>query len=85
MKSQADLYHDLPSVDELLRMPAIAALVAQEGPTAVADACRNVLGRLRNEIGAGHLGSRRMASNTRCKLISSRQKAFLQKLLLLPS
>jgi L-seryl-tRNA(Ser) seleniumtransferase len=61
MKSQADLYHDLPSVDELLRTPAIAALVAQEGPTAVADACRNVLARLRSEIGAGHLDAKKLA------------------------
>ena len=60
MKSQAELYHDLPSVDELLRTPAIAALVAQEGPTAVADACRNVLARLRNEIGAGHLDATKL-------------------------
>jgi hypothetical protein len=61
MKSQADLYHDLPSVDELLRMSAIAALVAQEGQTAVAHACRTVLGRLRTEIGAGHLDAKRLA------------------------
>jgi L-seryl-tRNA(Ser) seleniumtransferase len=61
MKSQAELYHNLPSVDELLRTPAIAVLVAQEGPTAVTDACRNVLARLRGEIGAGHLDATKLA------------------------
>jgi hypothetical protein len=55
MKTQADLYRELPSVDELLHHPGIAALAAQEGQAAVADACRVVLDRLRDEISAGQL------------------------------
>src|SRR5437762_7786116 len=53
MKAQADLYRELPSVDELLRDPEIVALVAQDGSAPVADACRAVLGRMRDEISAG--------------------------------
>ena len=52
---KAELYRELPSVDELLREPHIAALVRREGPTMLADACRAVLSRMRAEIAAGHL------------------------------
>ncbi|HEY8671545.1 MAG TPA: hypothetical protein VIL63_11935, partial [Terriglobales bacterium] len=55
MKTQADLYRELPAVDELLRRPEIAALVAEEGQIAVADACRAILSHLREEISAGML------------------------------
>src|SRR6202142_50484 len=57
MTVQAELYRKLPGVDELLRDPGLAALVSEEGQTAVADACRVVLDRLRSEISAGHLDS----------------------------
>jgi len=57
MKTQAELYRELPSVDELVHSPAIAELINQEGPAAVADACRAVVSRLRQEIGAGHVDS----------------------------
>ena len=60
MKTQADLYRELPSVDELLHSGAIAELVAQEGQAAVADACRAVLSRLRGEISAGYLDSAKL-------------------------
>ena len=50
MKTQADLYRELPSVDELLRDPAITALIEEDGQHAVADACRAVVARLRAEI-----------------------------------
>ncbi|MBI2678235.1 MAG: L-seryl-tRNA(Sec) selenium transferase [Candidatus Koribacter versatilis] len=49
------LYRRLPAVDELLRLPAVAALVAREGHAAVAEAARSVLDRMRNEIAAGRL------------------------------
>ncbi len=52
MKTQSDLYRELPGVDELLRDPDIAGLVAREGQAVVADACRSVLGHLRDEISA---------------------------------
>jgi L-seryl-tRNA(Ser) seleniumtransferase len=55
MKLQLNPYRKLPGVDELLRDAGLAALVSKEGKTAVADSCRLVLGRLREEIAAGHL------------------------------
>ncbi|MBZ5720547.1 MAG: L-seryl-tRNA(Sec) selenium transferase [Acidobacteriia bacterium] len=53
--SKSDLYRKLPSVDELVRAPEVAALVSQEGQVAVNDAARAVLARLREEIAAGRL------------------------------
>ena len=53
--STADLYRDLPAIDELLRQPEVAALLAQDGQSATTDACRVVLERLREEIAADHL------------------------------
>jgi L-seryl-tRNA(Ser) seleniumtransferase len=55
MTARAELYRKLPGVDELLRDPGLAVLVSEEGKTAVADACRLVLDRLREEVSAGHL------------------------------
>jgi L-seryl-tRNA(Ser) seleniumtransferase len=55
--SKADLYRKLPSVDELVRSPHLAALVSEEGQTAVIDAARMVLTRLRSEISAGRLAA----------------------------
>jgi L-seryl-tRNA(Ser) seleniumtransferase len=60
MKTQTELYRELPSVDELLHAPATAALGKQEGQTAVADACRAVLSSLRREISEGHLDSHKL-------------------------
>lgn len=60
MKTQPELYRELPSVDELLRSKAMAALVAREGQAAVADASRAVLSKLRKEIGAGYLDSEKL-------------------------
>jgi L-seryl-tRNA(Ser) seleniumtransferase len=51
----ADLYRELPAIDELLRHPEISGLVAEDGQSATTDACRSVLARLREEIAAGHL------------------------------
>jgi L-seryl-tRNA(Ser) seleniumtransferase len=53
--STADLYRELPAVDELLREPEVAALLMQDGQFATTNACRVVLARLRDEIAAGHL------------------------------
>jgi len=50
-----DLYRKLPSVDELLHQPDIAALVETEGRAAVTEAAREVLETLRQEIAAGAL------------------------------
>jgi len=53
--SSADLYRKLPSVDELQRSSALAALAASEGQAAVTDAARAVLASLRQEISDGRL------------------------------
>ena len=53
--SKADLYRKLPSVDELLRLPDLAAIVASEGQASVTDAARSVLTRLRSEIATTRL------------------------------
>ena len=60
IQANADLYRKLPSVDELLRSPELAALVSKEGQTAVADAARAVLASLRQEIAAGRLDTNRV-------------------------
>ncbi len=61
MKAQADLYRELPGVDELARASELASLVAQEGQAAVTEAARVVLSRLRNQIAAGLLDDARLA------------------------
>src|SRR3954470_2051268 len=49
------LYRRLPAVDELLRMPEVAALAVRESLAAVTEAARTVLQRMRAEIAAGRL------------------------------
>src|SRR5579883_352761 len=49
------LLRKLPSVDGLLRWPAIQSLVAREGQSAVGEATRTVLARIREEILAATL------------------------------
>ena len=53
--SKSDLYRKLPGVDDLLHRPELASLGERDGLTAVTDAARAVLGRLRAEISSGHL------------------------------
>jgi L-seryl-tRNA(Ser) seleniumtransferase len=53
--SKAALYRKLPSVDELLHRPDLAAIVASEGQASVIDAIRTVLARMRAEIAAARL------------------------------
>jgi L-seryl-tRNA(Ser) seleniumtransferase len=57
MKSAAksDLFRELPSVDELVRTPGLAALGSSHGTPAIIDAARSVLARLREEISSGLL------------------------------
>ena len=52
---KSELFRELPSVDELLRAPEFAALVEEHGTTAVIDAIRSVIGRLREQISSGLL------------------------------
>jgi len=57
MKSVAksELFRELPSVDEVIRMAAVASLCEAHGLSAVTAAARNVLGRMRTEISSGLL------------------------------
>jgi len=57
MKSaaKAELFRDLPSVDEVLRLPGVAALASDNGSASVTDAARTVLASLREEIASGLL------------------------------
>ena len=57
MKSTAksELFRELPSVDEVLRMPGVEALATSHGIAAVTDAARAVVTRVRSEIASGLL------------------------------
>src|ERR1700686_3681717 len=57
MKSVAksELFRELPSVDEVLRMPGVEALPAAHGAAPVTAAARAVLARLREEVSSGLL------------------------------
>src|SRR5215471_12264007 len=55
--AKSDLYRLLPSVDDLLRAPELAPLLAREGQAALTDAIRDVLGNLREEISSGRLSN----------------------------
>jgi L-seryl-tRNA(Ser) seleniumtransferase len=57
MKSVAksELFRELPSVDEVLRIPGVNALAADRGQAPVTDAARAVIARLRSEITSGLL------------------------------
>ncbi len=57
MKSaaKAELFRKLPSVDEVLRLPGVAALASTPGLASATDAARAVLARLREEIASGLL------------------------------
>ena len=54
------LYRQLPSVDELLRLQSLARLVEEYGAPAVTETTRDVLERLRDEIGKGRLTEMRL-------------------------
>ena len=62
MKPQAELYRELPAVDELLRDPGIADFVDRDGQAAVADACRAVLAQIREDITAERLDREKLQS-----------------------
>ena len=51
----SELFRKLPSVDDVVRLPAIAKLAANYGHDPVVDAARVVLARLRHEITSGLL------------------------------
>ena len=53
--SRAELFRQLPSVDEVMRAPETTSLEASYGHDSVVDTARNVLARLRQEITSGLL------------------------------
>src|SRR3979490_2111710 len=53
--SKSELFRKLPSNDELLRQPAIQALVEREGRASVAESVRVVLANLRQKISENQL------------------------------
>ena len=53
--SKSELFRALPSIDELLRTPAISLLAEAHGATAATDSVRGVMARLREEISSGLL------------------------------
>src|SRR5579863_5031263 len=53
--AKSELFRELPSVDEVLRMPAIPALTEVHGVRVVTDVARSVVARLREEIVSGVL------------------------------
>jgi L-seryl-tRNA(Ser) seleniumtransferase len=53
--TKSELFRDLPSVDEVLRMPGVDALATQHGIAPVTTAARATLARLREEIASGLL------------------------------
>lgn len=52
---KSELLRKLPSVDALLRWPALAELITREGQSAVTEAARTVLARMREEVLASRL------------------------------
>jgi L-seryl-tRNA(Ser) seleniumtransferase len=62
MKSttKSELLRQLPSIDELVRSADLVSLNDREGRTAVTDAARAVLTRLRQEVSAGLLDADRL-------------------------
>ena len=53
----SELFRKLPSVDDVMRGPAVGSLTASYGHDSIVDAARVVLGRLREEIASGLLDS----------------------------
>ena len=53
--SNSELFRELPSVDEVLRIASLAVPIEESGTSAVTDAARTVLSRLRYEIASGLL------------------------------
>jgi L-seryl-tRNA(Ser) seleniumtransferase len=52
---KSELFRELPSVDEVLRMPGVETLATSHGVAPVTDAARAAMARLRNEIASGLL------------------------------
>jgi L-seryl-tRNA(Ser) seleniumtransferase len=55
--AKSELFRELPSVDEVLRIPGVETLAAAHGIAPVTDVARAVVARLRREIASGLLTS----------------------------
>ena len=66
---KSELYRKLPSVDELTK--SLSELVAREGAAAVAEAARDALARLRQEIAAGSMSASVSRNCTNCAVASA--------------
>ncbi len=53
--AKSELFRELPSVDEILKIPGVETLSGRHGLAPVTDAARAVVARLRNEIASGLL------------------------------
>ncbi len=62
MTTKPDLFRQLPSVDELLRVPALQNMAHRFGHTATVEASRAFIDDLRKRIAAGLLGDGELAS-----------------------
>jgi L-seryl-tRNA(Ser) seleniumtransferase len=58
--SKAELYRQLPSVDEVAHRAQLAPLLAREGNAATTSAIRAVLADIRAQVASGRLDSRRL-------------------------
>ena len=58
--SKADLYRQLPSIDELLKVPELAEASSLAGHSVLADAARAVVERLRSEINRGDVDAQQV-------------------------
>ncbi|HXR09207.1 MAG TPA: hypothetical protein VN792_00460, partial [Candidatus Acidoferrales bacterium] len=68
--SRAELLRRIPSVDELLVLPALGGLANRVGRELVVDAARSVLERLREEIRLG-LSTKPVERNALAKAIAA--------------
>lgn len=55
--SNSEMFRELPSVDELMRTPAVRALTSEHGASTITDSARAVLADLRQQISSGLLDS----------------------------
>ena len=68
---------DLPAIDRLLRQPAVAALVAEQGHTLVADCARALLAELRQTALAGQLAATAIEPQALASALAARVQARL--------
>ncbi|MDO5625653.1 MAG: L-seryl-tRNA(Sec) selenium transferase, partial [Pseudomonadota bacterium] len=68
---------DLPAIDRLLRLPGVAALLAEHGHTLVAGAARDLISEYRGTAVAGQLASAAIESEALTTALTARVLARL--------